>query len=59
MKADTHIKDVYMKKNLMDVSVPSGFETRPAEIRQLLRGELEPGRSQELLDEMRAAGLPT
>ncbi|WP_273727388.1 hypothetical protein [Brucella gallinifaecis] len=35
------------------------FVTTLAEIRQLLRGELEPGRSQELLDEMRADGLPT
>ena len=27
--------------------------------RQLLRGDLDPARSQELLDQMRAAGLPT
>ncbi len=40
-------------------SLADQFEARPAEIRQLLRGKLEPGRSQELLDEMRAAGLPT
>ena len=35
------------------------FEAKPAEIRQLLRGELDAGRTGELLDEMRAAGLPT
>ncbi|CAN7650067.1 hypothetical protein LJR225_005123 [Phenylobacterium sp. LjRoot225] len=35
------------------------FSTKPAEIRQLLRGELDPGRARELMDEMRAAGLPT
>ena len=35
------------------------IEAKPAEIRQLLRGELDPGRTQELMDEMRAAGLPT
>lgn len=32
---------------------------KPAEIRQLLRGDLDPGRTHELLDEVRAAGLPT
>jgi hypothetical protein len=35
------------------------FDAKPAEIRRLLRGDLEPARSRELLDEMRAAGLPT
>ncbi len=35
------------------------FDAKPAEIRQLLRGDLEPARSRELMDEMRAAGLPT
>ncbi len=35
------------------------FDAKPAEIRQLLRGDLDPRRSQELMDEMRAAGLPT
>jgi len=35
------------------------FDAKPAEIRPLLRGDLDPGRTQELLDEMRAAGLPT
>jgi hypothetical protein len=34
------------------------FDARPAEIRQLLRGGLNPQRSAELIEEMRAAGLP-
>lgn len=34
------------------------FDAKPAEIRQLLRGNLNPQRSAELIDEMRAAGLP-
>lgn len=34
------------------------FDAKPAEIRQLLRGHLNPQRSAELIDEMRAAGLP-
>jgi type II secretory pathway predicted ATPase ExeA len=34
------------------------FDTKPAEIRQLLHGGLNPQRSAELIDEMRAAGLP-
>ena len=34
------------------------FDAKPAEIRQLLRGGLNPQRSAELIDEMRAAGLP-
>jgi type II secretory pathway predicted ATPase ExeA len=39
----------------------AGFEigAKPAEIRRLLRGDLDPARSRELMDEMRAAGLPT
>jgi len=35
------------------------FDAKPAEIRKRLRGDLDPGRSQELMDEVRAAGLPT
>lgn len=34
------------------------FDAKPAEIRQLLRGVLDPQRSAELIDEMRATGLP-
>ena len=34
------------------------FDAKPAEIRQLLCGSLNPQRSTELIDEMRAAGLP-
>lgn len=34
------------------------FDAKPAEIRQLLRGDLNPQRSAELIDEMRSAGLP-
>ena len=34
------------------------FDAKPAEIRQLFRGGLSPQRSAELIDEMRAAGLP-
>jgi len=34
------------------------FNAKPAEIRRLLRGELDPARTRELADEMRAAGLP-
>lgn len=34
------------------------FDARAAEIRQLLRGGLNPQRSAELIEEMRAAGLP-
>ena len=34
------------------------FDAKPAEIRQLLRGGLNPQRSAELIDEMRVAGLP-
>jgi len=40
-------------------SLVEQFDAKPAEIRQLLRGDLGPRRSQELMDEMRAAGLPT
>jgi len=34
------------------------FDAKPAEIRQLLRGGLDPARARELTDDMRAAGLP-
>jgi len=40
-------------------SLVEQFDAKPAEIRKFLRGDLDPGRSQELMDEMRAAGLPT
>ena len=49
-----------LTRNGYDVrSLVEQFDAKPAEIRQLLRGDLDPGRSQELLDQMRAAGLPT
>jgi type II secretory pathway predicted ATPase ExeA len=49
-----------LTRNGYDIrSLVEQFEAKPAEIRQLLRGELDPGRTQELMDEMRAAGLPT
>jgi len=34
------------------------FSAKPAEIRQLFRGELNPARTQELSQRMQAAGLP-
>lgn len=34
------------------------FDAKPPEIRQLMRGTLNPQRSSELVEEMRAAGLP-
>ena len=40
-------------------SLVEQFDAKPAEIRRLLRGDLDAGRSQELMGEMRAAGLPT
>ena len=39
-------------------SLVEQFDAKPAEIRRLLRGDLDAGRAQELMDEMRAAGLP-
>jgi type II secretory pathway predicted ATPase ExeA len=49
-----------LTRNGYDVrSLVDQFDAKPAEIRQLLRGDLGPARSQELMDEMRAAGLPT
>lgn len=40
-------------------SLAEQFDAKPGEVRRLLRGELEAARAAELLDEMRAAGLPT
>jgi hypothetical protein len=40
-------------------SLVEQFDAKPAEIRRLLRGDLDPSRAQELIDAMRAAGLPT
>ena len=40
-------------------SVVEQFDAKPAEIRLLLRGDLDADRAQELMDEIRAAGLPT
>ena len=37
-------------------SLAEQFDAKPAEIRRLLRGDLDPARSRELMDEMRAAG---
>jgi type II secretory pathway predicted ATPase ExeA len=49
-----------LTRNGYDIgSLAEQFDAKPAEIRQLLRGELDPGRARELMDEMRAAGLPT
>lgn len=39
-------------------SLTDQFDAKPAEIKKLLRGGLDPARSRELMDEMRAAGLP-
>ncbi|SEN69543.1 Type II secretory pathway, component ExeA (predicted ATPase) [Sphingomonas gellani] len=39
-------------------SLAEQFDVRPLEIRRLLRGGLDPARTRELTDEMRAAGLP-
>lgn len=52
--------EAQLTRNGYDIrSLVEQFEAKPAEIRQLLRGELDAGRTGELLDEMRAAGLPT
>ena len=40
-------------------SLVEQFDAKPAEIRRRLRGDLDAGRSQELMYEMRAVGLPT
>jgi len=39
-------------------SLADQFDAKPAEIRKLLRGGLDPARARELTDDMRAAGLP-
>ena len=41
-----------------DADRPDAHQALP-EIRRLLRGDLNAGRARELMDEMRAAGLPT
>jgi hypothetical protein len=52
--------EAQLTRNGYDIrSLVEQVEAKPAEIRQLLRGELDAGRTRELLDEMRAAGLPT
>ena len=52
--------EAQLTRNGYDIrSLVEQFEAKPAEIRQLLRGDLDAGRTGELLDEMRAAGLPT
>ena len=49
-----------LTRNGYDIrSLVEQFDAKPAEIRRLLRGDLDPARSGELMDEMRAAGLPT
>jgi hypothetical protein len=49
-----------LTRNGYDVrSLVERFDAKPSEIRQLLRGDLDPARTRELMDEMRAAGLPT
>ena len=40
-------------------SLVDQFDAKPGEVRRLLRGELDAARAVELLDQMRAAGLPT
>jgi type II secretory pathway predicted ATPase ExeA len=49
-----------LTRNGYDVrSLAEQFDAKPAEIRRLLRGDLDPARSRERIDETRAAGLPT
>ncbi len=55
-----HIDDLepQLTRNGYDLrSLVEQFDAKPAEIRKFLRGDLDPGRSQELMDEMRAAEL--
>jgi type II secretory pathway predicted ATPase ExeA len=68
---DASVVEAVLSRQLNDLEpqlTRSGYDVRslaeqcdakPSEIRQLLRGDLDPGRSRELMDEMRAAGLPT
>ena len=54
------IREDGLTRNGYDLrSLVEQFDAKPAEIRRLLRGDLDAGRAQELMDEMRAAGLPT
>jgi type II secretory pathway predicted ATPase ExeA len=39
-------------------SLSEQFSAKPAEIRSLFRGQLDPGRTRELYEQMQAAGLP-
>jgi hypothetical protein len=49
-----------LTRNGYDVrSLVEQFDAKPSEIRRLLRGDLDAARTVELMDEMRAAGLPT
>ena len=49
-----------LTRNGYDVrSLVEQFDAKPVEIHRLLRGDLDPARSGELMDEMRAAKLPT
>ncbi len=51
--------EAQLTRNGYDVrSLVEQFDAKPAGIRRLLRGDLDAGRAQELIDEMRAAGLP-
>ena len=54
-----HELEAQMTRNGYDVrGLAEQFDAKPAELRRLLRGTLDASRAQELLDEMRAAGLP-
>lgn len=49
-----------LTRNGYDVrSLAEQFDTTPLDIRRLLQGDLDPGRSRVLMDDMRAAGPPT
>jgi hypothetical protein len=48
-----------LTRHSYDVRTPCDqFDAKAVEIRQLMRGNLNPQRTNELIDEMRAAGLP-